>query len=673
MRRLIALAAVAALTGCGSSAQQSSNPLRIDTNPFRIAVGPAGEDTHARLRYQVSSTGEQFALTKVISSHGDTYDVATNEPGRTATVTVADHGSSYRVSVRLHPEKGVQQVYDAFDTHAGDHFLGGGERSGPVDLRGQVLAVKVSESCTYAPVPFFMSSAGWGLRLATANVSALAFPGSPGGSGCKSGDEPRCEFPPLPERVEVCVQGARLDEDVYLGDFPHVLAAYEHEVGMPPAPRAGEFQLIKWRGRSVFTGPQNLFEDIQRFRAAHIPIGWVLLDDVWQGCMGTLAFDSSRFPDPTALISRVHALGVKFMLWVSPKVVCHDGYSVEPRLGPPDEATLDLRNPSVVAEFRRRLRKLAALGVDGVKGDRGDETDVERYGEALPNEYPLLYAKDVVSIFPVSLFRAAYAGSPAPSMWAGDQNGDYGGLQAAIHSGLSAGTSGFPMWGSDIGGYNSANLTGDVFARWAQLGAVSPVMEVGGGGPNATPWTLGTDAMNALRRAATVHYALIPYFRSLIETHQPVLEPLAFGYPDDAESWKADLELLVGPDLLAAPVTGGGTTPSVYLPKGSWVDLFTGATIAGGSSFTRTTPMDAFPLYVRDGAVIPFGSGVLATNHATISLNGKPVFVPAAERPARVTVGGRAVAWTWNPGPLPGVVIGSNGTAARGEVVLSAT
>ena len=85
-----------------------------------------------------------------------------------------------------------------------------------------------------------------------------------------------------------------------------------------------------------------------------------------------------------------------------------------------------------------------------------------------------------------------------------------------------------------------------------------------------------------------------------------MLRPLAFEFPGDAKAWRANFETLVGPDLLAAPVAGPGTTPTVYLPPGSWVDLYSGTKVAGGRSFTRQTPLDQFPLYLRDRAVVPF-------------------------------------------------------------------
>ena len=112
------------------------------------------------------------------------------------------------------------------------------------------------------------------------------------------------------------------------------------------------------------------------------------------------------------------------------------------------------------------------------------------------------------------------------------------------------------------------------------------------------------------RRAAVLHYELAPYLYQLVraasKTGSPVLRPLGFAYPQDERAWAHDLELLVGPDLLAAPVATSGTRAPVYLPKGEWVDLMRGNTLRGPLRYVRATPLDELPLYLRAGAAIPF-------------------------------------------------------------------
>jgi alpha-glucosidase (family GH31 glycosyl hydrolase) len=176
--------------------------------------------------------------------------------------------------------------------------------------------------------------------------------------------------------------------------------------------------LIKWR--DVYDGPAQVLEDINRLRAAKVPLGWVLVDNPWETCVGTLRFDPKRFPDPAALIQQVHALGVHFMLWVSPKTQCGAGvgYTTQQLLGDPaDQVVIDLRQPAVSKEFERRIARLAALGVDGFKGDRGDEVDLEGQGPILQNTYPILYARDVMHAFPnaAAIFRAGTMGSRSTS------------------------------------------------------------------------------------------------------------------------------------------------------------------------------------------------------------------------------------------------------------------
>jgi alpha-D-xyloside xylohydrolase len=702
MRRLILFVAIVALGGCGSSPAPHGISLKIEKSPFRITVLNDGkpvvaEDKDARLRYELAGNGVVNKLTNVISSHGDVYQVATQEPGRTATVTVSTTKTGARIQLALHPTTGVLQVYDAFDTLPTDHFVGGGEHGESADLRGQILSVEVGYQCSYAPVPFFASTAGWGLRIASQSPSGMAFPGSPGGQGCQVGATPPCGFPPLPERAEICVQSPSLDERIYVGSQAQALADYEAETGLPSVPPPSELALIKWR--DVVSGPADVLDDVNRLQAARIPIGWVLLDNPWEQCNGQLTFDPARIPDPAGLIKAVHAKGVRFMLWVSPLATCPDGYPAAPIGGA--HQVLDLRDPAVVSEFQRRIKALVGLGIDGVKADRGDENDLSGLGPTLTNDYPLLFARAVMGALPrgdAAIFRAATVGSQSvvPGLWAGDQPQQYIGLQRALVSGLTASMSGFTTWGSDVGGYATPPVDdAELFVRWAQLGAVSPVMEVGGSGPNATPWVLGQSAMNGLRDAAVLHYELFPYLYGLLQARQPVLRPLGFGFPNDATSWSASNEMLVGPDLLTAPVTGPGTTPFVYLPPGRWVDLYAGSTVAGGRSFNRPTPLDQFPLYARAGSVIPFNlrtvsgswwglneqthpgrAGFLVTNGARVDLKAQPrdvqLFVPASKRPARVTLGGKPVTWTWSPGPLPGAVIRLHGPAIHGAVVASA-
>jgi alpha-D-xyloside xylohydrolase len=413
------------------------------------------------------------------------------------------------------------------------------------------------------------------------------------------------------------------------------------------------------------------------------------------------------------------------MLWVSPWVTptaeCKPSLDTfgtgTTLLTPQGWNAVDFTNPAAKATYEAKIAALVRLGVDGFKGDRGDETDLESLkfaggpGRAVNNIFPELFARSVLQASrsagvasPVTMFRAGYTGTPTAGagVWSGDQIPNFSGLQDAIHSLASLGASGFALTGSDVGGYATQTgqqiLTPEVFARWTQLGAISPIFEVGGADRAAQFWKLGPEAIAAARDSILLHYELFPYLYSLARassrTGSPILQPLALQYPDDENAWKNDLELLVGPDLLAAPVTSSTRTAHVYLPKGSWVDLFRGETQQGGRTVTRPTPLTDFPLYLRAGATIPFAlraqlwvkpwpldalsvpgrAGWLSTA-GDVTLTGAPreteLLLSRQSPPAHVSVDGNDVprlptvaalraagtGWVWNVSPFPGALV----------------
>jgi alpha-D-xyloside xylohydrolase len=729
--------ALVARTG-GSSAQVT---WRVDQSPFALHVLRGGHELLAdatgaagpgsRLSYSLAD-GSNHMVTSLIASRavtrGAEYDLRTDEPNRTATVTVTRTSRSVHVAWRLHPETGVDTVYTAFHSPApSEHFVGAGIDHTGVDLNGQLVQLKVAYSCARSAVtPFFASSAGYGVYFDTGAVGHMQFRGTHDGMACDDSNSanPLCTVVSAPDRVQACFKTPSLDYDVFVGTPAAVVAKYRATAGLMPMPAPAEFGTIKWR--DSVKGPAQVTDDIAQFRRLRIPLESVLVDNPWEtnGCWGALQFDP-RFGDPKTLIRSVHNAGVRFMVWVSPWVTpspeCKASLDTfgtgTTLLTPQGWNAVDFTNPSARATYEAKIAALVRLGVDGFKGDRGDETDLESLqfaggaGRAVNNVFPQLFAQSVLRASrsaglasPVTMFRAAYTGTPAAGagVWTGDQIPDFSGLQDAIHSLASLGASGFALTGSDVGGYATQTgrqiLTPEVFARWTQLGAISPIFEVGGADRAATFWTLGPEAITAARNSILLHYELFPYLYSLARTSSrtgsPILQPLGLQYPDDEQAWQHDLELLVGPDLLAAPITSSTQVAQVYLPKGSWVDLFYGQTEHGGRTVTRPTPLTEFPLYLRAGATIPFDlraqlwakpwaldalsvpgrAGWLSTA-GDVTLTGAPreteLLLARQSPPAHVSVDGKDVprfpnvaalrgartGWVWNDAPFPGALV----------------
>ena len=304
------------------------------------------------------------------------------------------------------------------------------------------------------------------------------------------------------------------------------------------------------------------------------------------------------------------------MLWISPKATCPRGYPAD---GCSARRTRRIPGPRPARTRGRRRVPAADPGARRARGRR-DQGRPRRRGRP-PRRQPLAHERVPAALPARGDGRAAERHGrdlPAPRRSArsascrasgrGDQPGSSVGLQRAIVAASDRGDERLP----DVGLRHRRlraprHVDTELFVRWAQFGAVSP----GDGGRR--PWRL--DPVDARpggdgrppRRAAVLHYELFPYLYGLIAPHQPVLRPLGFGFPGRrAGVGLPNFELLVGPDLLAAPVTDPGVTPS-RLPAARLL----GRPLHGERpwrrrSFTRQTAADQFPLYARLGAVMPF-------------------------------------------------------------------
>ena len=762
-------AVAAAVEPSVASWEARSAPFRLlfrdeGRRPTAVQVRERGRGPGSSLGYDLED-GSSHRLTDLIRSspvrRGRKYIVGTDEPTRKATVIVQRTGRGLRVAWTFEPAAGVARVYESFAARDGEHFLGGGQQGASVDLRGRALELKVSYGCGRTIVaPFYLSSTGYGVLFRTSAIGHLQFAGTHDGSECSEGirgKTPACPVAAKADRVQACFKTRALTYEVYAGSPTEVVSAYTAAVGRPRLPPPSQFALIKWRDEVA--GGAELLDDAARLRRAGIALGWVIVDNPWEEnrCLGTLAFDPVRFPEPGVTFAALRQRGVKVMLWVSPYLSRREDC---PAPGFPDgtlrqgdelEWSIDLTDGRAAAIWRSRLRASLALGVDGIKGDRGDELDHEPDtfaagpGTLVHNLFPAAFARESFAELRrrgrdvATIYRAATPESirELNGVWAGDQPGTFVGLRMAVRMAQTAGVSGFPIWGSDIGGYHSAGLTRDVFVRWAQFAAATPIFEVGGIGPNARFWTFGPETVELFRRAAVLHYELFPYLyelaRRAARTGLPIVRPLGLAYPADDRSWSADLEFVVGDDLLVAPVTSRrGNAHRVYLPPGDWIDVARGSRHAGGHTIRRPTPLDELPLYLRAGKpAVPFnartpaiwadpwrindlrrpgragwlvapGPGRASASSKDagsigasrkgavleLSLRGAPretqIVVLAGTRPKAVLIGGRRVAasrsaaalrrvrtgWMFTEGPRGGVVLKLTGAGAAARVRL---
>jgi alpha-glucosidase (family GH31 glycosyl hydrolase) len=288
---------------------------------------------------------------------------------------------------------------------------------------------------------------------------------------------------------------------------------------------------------------------------------------------------------------------------------------------------IDFSNPTVRQWWWAAHRSLVRLGVAGwwLDGGEGPPSSAKLHaGDSalLHNVYDRFrhqaFAEGEAADRPETrVFLLCRSGAPGmqrfgASCWSGDINDDFATLEAQVPLGLNTGLSGVPYWGTDAGGFfHPIPETGELYARWFQLAAFSPIFRSHGWvWREHVPWAHGAEVEAICREYAELRYRLLPYTYTLAwQAHTqglPLMRPLVLNYPDDPRVWTLGYEYLWGDDLLVAPVTREGATAwTVYLPEGAWYDFWTGVRHEGPGGITVEAPLARLPLHVRAGAIIP--------------------------------------------------------------------
>jgi alpha-glucosidase (family GH31 glycosyl hydrolase) len=330
-------------------------------------------------------------------------------------------------------------------------------------------------------------------------------------------------------------------------------------------------------------------------------------------------------------------------------------------------ATIDLTRPEGVAWFQELLRRTLALGYDGWMHDFGEYVRRPwrfgdgRTGEAVHNEFPVLSAKSAHDLMVQEkgddfffYVRSGYTGTQqyASGVWSGDPEAtfdDTQGLPANLRAGLNLGMSGVPMWGSDISGFKCITefpRDKEVYLRWSQVGAVSPMMmdETACSnplGPARNKWHLWDDpeTIDVYAGLARLHTRLAPYFEVIArESHAtgvPMMRHPFLYYPKEPEAWRDDASFFLGGSLYASPVVQrGATAKETWLPPGKWVDLADLVVYDGQRRVTIPAPLTKLPLLVRDGAMVP----LLDASIDTLAPTTDPTVISPAQVADRLDV-----------------------------------
>jgi len=410
----------------------------------------------------------------------------------------------------------------------------------------------------------------------------------------------------------------------------------------------------------------ELLDIVKHYRALGVPLDGIIQD--WQywgkdSNWNAMAFDPVTYPRPKKMVDSVHKLKAhifivawpgfgpltkQYTIFKDKKMLIHfDTW-------PPNSGTTpyDPYNPEARDIYWSFLNKgVFQLGTDAwwldssepdhiniKESDYDQPTHLGSYRRVL-NAFPLEHIRGVYEHQRkttdekrvVILTRSAFAGQQrfGSCNWSGDVLSDWGVFRKQIAAGLNLSLSGIPYWNTDIGGFFAGRFVQgggaknpdfqELYVRWLQFATFTPMMRSHG---TEIPREIfqfgqrGDKPFDVQEKFINLRYSLLPYLYAtawdVTANSGSIMRALYLDFPSDVRADTTDNEYMFGRSLLVCPVTEKKITKQpVYLPAGAaWYDFWTGDMLQGGETIERAVPIDILPLYVRAGAILPWGPKV---------------------------------------------------------------
>ena len=455
---------------------------------------------------------------------------------------------------------------------------------------------------------------------------------------------------------------------IYGPSFDNIIASYRNATGNAPMFPKWSFGLFQSQDR--YKSQAEILSVKDKYRNGKIPVDVIVQDwFYWEpNVIGSHVMWPERYPNPKAMVDELHKANIHAMISIWPvfskgttpyNQMAHSGGMTDILWFNVMTEIMDGYYDAHSAQARDLYWKQAkdsligrygwdAWWVDQCEPDNGNDLDLRRKshfaigrGIDYMNTYSLMHStglydhwrKDIPNKRAFFLIRQAFAGQQrnAATLWSSDISCTWKAYKAQVPQAINACASGIPYWTSDIGGYHLNWLAPDwttpsnreLFTRWFQFGAFSPIFRIHGKGERA----LFSDNWDAPMKANllkydNLRYRLLPYIYSLSSkvTNEgyTILRSLAFDFREDTGIKSIPDEYMFGSAFLVSPVTERmyslpnskniKKTRKVYLPKSAnWYDFWTGKLIAGGQTIDAAAPIETLPLYIKAGSIVPMG------------------------------------------------------------------
>lgn len=527
-----------------------------------------------------------------------------------------------------------------------------------VHQRGKILNLHVDHyggrdnGRTHAPVPFYISSQGYGVLINSARYLTVY-----AGSGVRK-DSPNAPVAkdrnmdktwtsaPYSDAVSILVPAPGAEIYLFAGPtLMDVIRRYNLFCGggtLPPRWGLGFTQ----RTKKLYTA-DDVKKEADEFEQRGFPLDFIGLEPGWQSkaypC--TFEWDAIRYPDPAGFVKEMADKGVRINLWTNPYVspeskIYKEMYPVSGSHTVWCGIVPDLAGGKARKIWMDKLeQEHVNIGVSGYKIDEVDGYD--RYvwpdvatfpsgiaAEQMRQTYGLWVQRTTVELYKkrnqrtFGLVRASNAGAASfPYVIYNDYYSHQDFITALINSGFSG-----VLWTPEV---RSSKSPEDWLRRFQSV-VFSPMAMINAWASGTKPWTF-PEVEKQIKEYAMLRMQMMPYWYSEFARYhfdgippframnlEPGFNPeqgsavkLSDAHLEDnpyleAVSKEIKDQYMAGEYLLVAPMFTGQKERTVVLPKGDWYDFYTGRYVGNGEKITVTPGLDRIPVYVKDGAVLPF-------------------------------------------------------------------
>jgi len=481
-----------------------------------------------------------------------------------------------------------------FKLTQGEGIFGLGQhQDGYMNYRGkEIILVQTN---TVAVNPFLISTNGYGILWD--NYSKTIFNDDADGMSFRSEVADQVDY--------YFIAGETMDE---------IIAGYRFLTG--PAPLFGKWAYGYWQSKERYVDGKELVGTVEQFRRRQIPLDNIVQDWRYWGeneYWSSMKFDESIFPEPRKMIDRLHnELKVHLMISIWPALgVRTDIYRELKAKGfiyPPQHWSSGYLYDAYSKEARNIYWKhikngliskgVDALWMDGTEPELSDqhtfdlsEKYIKQFGTTALgtmarylNTYSLMTTKGAYDGFrrdfpekrAFILTRSAFAGQQrnAAVTWSGDIASNWEVFREQISAGINFCMSGIPYWTHDIGAFFPSGRGGlypegckdpayqELYVRWFQFGAFTPVFRSHGTGTPREPWQFGEPgywAYDALLKYDHLRYRLLPYIYSMAwkitSEGYTLMRGLPMDFSHDKNTYSIDNQYLFGQAIMVTPVT----------------------------------------------------------------------------------------------------------------------